>query len=383
MSNTSTFPYLEVKGQMNHGRSPFLEAACQAMQTRMRAKADLFVNPQVQIPRYLVGRNADALHLSQVLPIHAVVDDSPNAPDSWSGLPVIKMNQLPGDAWVMNCATSIAPVNVERVLANATVAQRLHLGDLVACEGWQSQKLPWFVVQQRADFCQHQVEWAELYERLEDDESRRVLTEVICYRLSADPEFMQRHTVRLQEQYFEDFLSLKGEVFVDAGGFDGDTTELFVQHDPSHQRVYFVEPSAINMEAAQRRLAGKADRMRWLPVGLSNEPGELRFNAEDGSASAVGQAGDTCIRVDTLDSLVQESVSFIKMDLEGWELHALAGSCRQIAQNQPKLAIAVYHDASHFREVARQVLRLNPDYKVRLRHYTQGWSETVMFFSGS
>ncbi|GLR26167.1 FkbM family methyltransferase [Limnobacter litoralis] len=365
----------------NQDSTMFLEAADSALQARMCAKVDLFVNPAIRMPRYLVGRNADALHVSRVLPIQGVIDDTPNAPATWEGLPVVKMDQIPAEAWVLNCATSIAPVNVEQALMNVNVAQRLHLGHLAAYAGWINQQLPWFVAQQREDFSQHRGEWAELFERLEDVESKRVLQEVVCYRLTADPTFMQRHLVRLSEQYFECFLNLKGEVFVDAGGFDGDTTALFIQHDPDHRQIYFVEPSPINMTAAQVRLASTSARLQWLPVGLSSEAGELRFNAGEGSASAVGHSGDTCIHVDTLDSLVAEPVSFIKMDLEGWELHALAGCRRHIEQDRPKLAIAVYHDASHFREVARVVLGWNPHYKVRLRHYTQGWSETVMFFS--
>jgi hypothetical protein len=44
------------------------------------------------------------------------------------------------------------------------------------------------------------------------------------------------------------------------------------------------------------------------------------------------------------------------------------------------LAIAVYHRAADFRTVWRYARSLHPDYRVYLRHYTQGWSETVMFF---
>ena len=82
----------------------------------------------------------------------------------------------------------------------------------------------------------------------------------------------------------------------------------------------------------------------------------------------------------TLDLAVAEPVSLIKMDLEGWELTALAGCERHIRDDRPKLAIAVYHRASDFRTVWRYARSIHPDYKVYLRHYTQGWSETVMFF---
>ncbi|HEX4917327.1 MAG TPA: hypothetical protein VFV43_05475, partial [Limnobacter sp.] len=219
----------------------FLNAADDAMQIRMHARGDLFINPNVTLPRYLVGRNADAQHIASALPIQGVIDDSPNAPTTWCDLPVLPMHAVPKNAWVLNCATSISPVDVNRALTQANIAQRLHLSDLLAHPGWHGQHLPWFVAQQREDFAQHRAGWAALYNRLADAESKRVLTEVLCYRLSADPMHMKGHTVRLQQQYFEPFLNLRSEVFVDAGGFDGDTTELFIQHDPDHRQIYFIE----------------------------------------------------------------------------------------------------------------------------------------------
>jgi hypothetical protein len=73
-------------------------------------------------------------------------------------------------------------------------------------------------------------------------------------------------------------------------------------------------------------------------------------------------------------------VTSIKMDLEGWELRALAGSREHIIMDHPKLAICVYHHPSHFWGVFGFVMGLRADYKVFLRHYTEGLDETVMYF---
>jgi hypothetical protein len=41
---------------------------------------------------------------------------------------------------------------------------------------------------------------------------------------------MTSYSFRPKDKYFEDFLGLGSkEIFVDAGRFDGDTTELFVR----------------------------------------------------------------------------------------------------------------------------------------------------------
>ncbi len=68
------------------------------------------------------------------------------------------------------------------------------------------------------------------------------------------------------------------------------------------------------------------------------------------------------------------------MDLEGWELKALQGCREHILEDYPKLAISVYHSASDFWKVHQAIMAVRDDYSVYLRHYTEGWSETVMFF---
>ncbi len=64
---------------------------------------------------------------------------------------------------------------------------------------------------------------------------------------------MRNYSVRLNEQYFEDFLLIKYEIFVDAGGFDGDTTELFCTKYPKNKKVLFFEPSVKNMKLAKKK----------------------------------------------------------------------------------------------------------------------------------
>jgi hypothetical protein len=68
------------------------------------------------------------------------------------------------------------------------------------------------------------------------------------------------------------------------------------------------------------------------------------------------------------------------MDLEGWELNALRGASRHIREDHPKLAISVYHHPSDFWRIPEYVLGLRGAYDVHLRHYSEGWSETVMYF---
>jgi FkbM family methyltransferase len=329
-------------------------------------------------PCYVVGRNSEAAGLIGTLPLAGLLDDFAEPGSTWRGLPAIATAGLPGDAIIINCSTSISPVAVEHRIKSASTATLLSIRDLIsAAQGAIDQ--PWFVRDQREDWEASEAEWAEVFASLQDDVSRQTLLDLIRYRLTANTGFMLDYAVRIQDQYFEPFLDLRSEVFVDAGGFDGDTTEEFCRRCPDYRKVHLFEPSQANMRAAKARLAAQRDIV-FHQQGLSDQTGSVTFDAEAGSASAVTSGPGEVVEMTTLDLAVAEPVSLIKMDLEGWELTALAGCERHVRQHRPKLAIAVYHRASDFRTIWRYARSMHPDYKVYLRHYTQGWSETVMFF---
>lgn len=339
-----------------------------------------FLSKDNDTQRYIIGRNSDATEAIKLIRFSGVIDDGNSAPSSWNGIPIIKMADAKTTGWVLNCSTSIAPVTVLNNLKNQGIEKIINLYELWVHPEFKTLPLPWFVKQQREDILANQDRWEQLYNCLEDQESKQTLLDTLRYRLSANPKYMTSYSVRLNEQYFESFLKLSGETFVDAGGFDGDSTEVFCAHDVNYKEVFFFEPSEKNLTEAKKRLTHCRD-INWMPFGLSDTSGYLAFDPEAGSASSVQVAGEHTIKVEKLDDCLNKPVSFIKMDLEGWELHALDGCQVQIKNNQPKLAIAVYHDASHFWEVWEKIIKLNPSYKVHLRHYTQGWSETVMYFS--
>ncbi len=329
-------------------------------------------------PCYAVGRNTDTLSLIGRVRLDGIVDDFAPPGTSWHGLAAVGMAQLPADAVVINCSTSISPVAVEQRLAETGIRSVLSIADLAAASEGAIPHAA-MVREQREDWQRFAPEWAELFDTLADDSSRQTLLDVLRYRLTANTAFMRAYTVRTDEQYFEPFLDLRSEVFVDAGGFDGDTTEEFCRRCPDYRQVHLFEPSARNLRAAEARLAGHRDIL-FHSQALSDGVGQIRFDADAGSSSAVTSGGGDVVAMTTLDRAIPGPVSVIKMDLEGWELKALAGSAQHIRRDRPKLAIAVYHRASDFRDVWRQVRALHPDYRIFLRHYTQGWSETVMFF---
>jgi FkbM family methyltransferase len=338
-----------------------------------------FLSKSTDINRFIIGKNNESTKLINLLKIDGIIDDSSETNVKWNGIPVFRRQDVPKDALVVNCSTSISPVTVGKKLAEAGLRNVLNMHEVIAASEGKLRK-PWFVDQMQDDYRKHKSEWYDLYNLMVDEETRKTLLDIMRFRLSADPVYMMNYSVRPNEQYFENFLMIDHETFVDAGGFDGATTEVFCSKYPKYKKVFFFEPSHKSMRLAKERLKDFRDIV-FYSEGLSDTSGVLSFDSDAGPASAI-KTTDTSstIKVTTLDEIIKEPVSFIKMDLEGWELNALKGSKNHIIKDTPKLAIAVYHRAKDFRMIKDYILSLGVNYNIYLRHYTEGWSETVIYF---
>jgi|TARA_Y100000588_G_C14267060_1_gene930440 FkbM family methyltransferase len=335
-----------------------------------------FWNKDIRIPRYAIGKNCQSLDINMISPLDGIVDDYSKS-STWNNIPIVHSSQVPKNSFVVNCSTSVSPVSVENVFSNREWCL-LSLNSIIN-ESEGALKLPlfsqdmWHLVEHEAD------KLNKIYCSLADNESKHVFLDTIAYRLYLQPSAMKNYKNRISEQYFESFMDFENDVFVDAGGFDGDTTEGFAVRYPNYKKIYLIEPSSKNMDNAKRRLKNFS-RIEFIQRAVSNKYQELAFDEDSGSASNVSDLGSIKVIAEPIDDLIKEKVTFLKMDLEGWEAQALEGSANIIKQNKPKLAIAVYHSSKDYISLYDYIMNINPDYNVYMRHYTEGWSETIMFF---
>ncbi len=329
--------------------------------------------------KYFIGKNAESRSLLDHFTFDGVIDDFATPGSSWNGVACVPRSAVPPGSVLINCSTSISPVSVARLAASIGGEHAFSYSQL--CRLLHPRlPLPEFVIQAREDLHVNRKNYEAVFDRLEDAQSRSIFNTLMRYRLTADVGCMADFSVRIQDQYFEPFLGdLDDVVFVDCGGYDGDTTEQFCSRYPGYRKVFLFEPSQKNLASARTRLRDVRD-VDFIALGVSDAPGILFFNPDAGSASSVSASGTAQIAVTTIDSAVDATNCFIKMDLEGWELKALQGAQGHIRNGHPILAIAVYHTVSDFWRIPEYILSLQPDYRLYLRHYTEGWSETVMYF---
>lgn len=326
--------------------------------------------------RLLLGRNVYAEGIASLIEVGGFIDDYTDETE-FLGKPIIKSEAIPPDALVVSTLLG-KPLSGEKRL-NEVGARQLDYFAFYEAAGLDLPPVRfWGDFKKKYDEYQKKFNWIESL--LADDESKIVYENIISFRLSGNLKYMEGFSDREDLQYFEDFLSLdkNGEVFIDVGGFDGYTSLEFIKRCPNYKAIYIFEPDNVNVDVARNRLK-EYENVHLMQMGLSDHKGTVKFSS-GGSVSAISEEGDIEIQVDALDSLIDDQVTFIKMDIEGAESMAIEGAKNCILKNHPRLAICVYHQDDDFWKIPEQIFSIRDDYTVYLRHYTEGVAETVMFF---
>ncbi|MDA1038704.1 MAG: FkbM family methyltransferase [Planctomycetota bacterium] len=182
------------------------------------------------------------------------------------------------------------------------------------------------------------------------------------------------------ETYFPDDLVVPSMLrrFVDCGAFDGDTLKKLLQHAGNFLEHYWgFEPDPKNFQrlcdrvAAGLKTAACAD---VFPYAVGSRAEKLRFEATGGVDARLTASGNVeveCRRLD--DLLVTSRPSFVKMDIEGAEIEALAGAHRVLTFHQPACAVCVYHRQDHLWNVPLRLHADLPRHGIHLRAHRSSY----------
>ncbi|WP_038907572.1 FkbM family methyltransferase [Dickeya oryzae] len=328
--------------------------------------------------RYVLGVNPYAEAVARVAPVDGFIDEYTTL-TTWLGKPVLRLNQIDKDSMVVSAVTNSRPKTGVEKLKAAGVKEVM---DYFAFADLSNGSVPQLecITDMRKEHASNSAKFEWIRGLLIDDESRQVFDDILRFRLEANLAAIEKYDFCVDRQYFEPFVVFsEGEVFVDGGGFDGFTSLEFAKRCPGYGSIHFFEPGSDTLVLAKENMRN-LHNVNYHLLGLFDRNTTLSFSSGDGSASHISEDGDVKIEVATLDSVVNEPVSFIKLDLEGAEIAALTGMKQHILDDHPKLAVAVYHYPSDFWTIPEYILSLRSDYRIYLRHYTEGWAETIMFF---
>lgn len=184
----------------------------------------------------------------------------------------------------------------------------------------------------------------------------------------------------IRNQYFDEVMNFEdGEVFVDGGSFDFDTSKKLMNLC-NVKKIYAFEPDVSNIEKVRTQINEmNLTNVEIISAGLWNCNTTLHFSSQGSIMSKIDDNGDSDISVVEIDEIIDDRVTFIKMDIEGSELKALQGAEKIIRKYKPKLAISIYHRLEDIIEIPNYIYQLVPEYKLYIRHYAFNESETVLY----
>ncbi len=188
-----------------------------------------------------------------------------------------------------------------------------------------------------------------------------------------------------EQQYFDlpclEQFKEPHEIFVDGGCYDGANSVRFAQWAGSAQKtIYAFEADEKNIEKCRIALGQieEAD-CHLIAKGMWSKDMELNFCAKGNEASSFMKNGQQRMPVISLDAVVKDRVTFIKMDIEGAEYEALKGAGDTITKYRPKLAVSIYHKLEDIWELPQLLLSFYSGYVFYLRHYSLSSEETVLY----
>lgn len=184
----------------------------------------------------------------------------------------------------------------------------------------------------------------------------------------------------IRKQYFDEVVKFEdGEVFIDGGCFGFETSNQLLDKCKV-KKIYAFEPDQNNMEKVKYAIKKRGlSNVECITAGLWDCNTVLHFNSNGSIMSCVDEYGADEIKVVTIDGIVKEKVTFIKMDIEGSELKALHGAEKTIMRDKPKLAISIYHKLEDILDIPAYIHHLVPEYKFYIRHYSLNAAETILY----
>ena len=213
-----------------------------------------------------------------------------------------------------------------------------------------------------------------VYNHLADDESRRTYLDIINFKISGKVEYLLNGYFEKSRVYSELLKLTSEEVIVDLGAYDGDTIREFTAcTQGNYKHIYALEPDVRNFKKLQRNTQGM-ERLSIFNMGAWDKRDTLIFDTQSSRNSKLSAKG-VPIEAADIDSLIDDEITMIKMDIEGAELHAIEGCRNTIISKKPKLYICAYHRNEDLFSLPIKVLSLRDDYKIYFRHskYIPAW----------
>lgn len=212
------------------------------------------------------------------------------------------------------------------------------------------------------------------YNLLADEKSKQSFINVLNFKITGKVKYLFDCHSEKVEIYQNIFHLNENEHFVDLGAYDGDTINEFLGVCGSkYDKITAFEPDAKNF----KKLCMKTEQVQNISrynLGAWDKQEVLYFAKKAGRNSRIDEQG-VAVNFDSVDNVVNEKVTLLKMDIEGAERNALIGAKNTILRDKPKLYVCGYHRNEDFFVLPELIHSFDENYKIYFRQhvYVPAW----------
>jgi FkbM family methyltransferase len=206
-------------------------------------------------------------------------------------------------------------------------------------------------------------------------------------------DFVVRRYDDPEHYYPADLIKLgEHEVFLDGGAYVGDTIDQFLNKiGNKFEAIYAFEPSVYNYNALLHHIENYPRRssIKVLNCGLSTNDTTIYYPKDQLSGDYTKPENITdfskfeATELKNINTVLTpeeiNSITFIKLDVEGAEMETLQSMKELIKNNLPKMAISVYHKPNDMVDIPVYIRSLTDGYNLYLRHHSNWRWETVLY----
>lgn len=247
----------------------------------------------------------------------------------------------------------------------------------------------------RLDFEKNKQKYMYVYnELLCDEKSKEIYYNIIKSRIDGDLYPIQKFYDNNSFCSINKFKDTVDEYFVDAGAYVGDTLEKFIWNCTGRfKKIYAFEPGVRQFNSLNFRVdrlvkewALDDSQIECINAGLGEKNEILPLFEDDQNLLTSNficknnskKMND--VQIYSLDTYIgNNKVTMIKVDIEGFEMEMLKGARNIINTQKPKLAISIYHKYEDLFELPMHIKKINPSYKMAIRHHSTNLTETVLY----
>lgn len=226
---------------------------------------------------------------------------------------------------------------------------------------------------------------------LADDFSKETLFRVLTFHLTCEPEWYLNVARPYSTLYFRSGLLKfnENEKFVDCGASIGESTYGLLSTTKGNLgHSWMIEPDKFNITTLRKFINKYKNSSIYKKISLhqyalgdsENKAPFIHMGGHGGSICSSPDIKSEYVDIMPIDKIIDDLPTFIKMDIEGYELPALKGAKKSISEAYPKLAVSAYHRPTDLIDIPEYIESIAPGYKIGLRHHTEDRWDTCLYF---